>query len=134
MSKVEPPMRLSVRGRRIKHRRRKIKVIKTHQVYAAKDCSCEVVCKPSKEPVLVIRVEVFPSESSDSTVTESMKFHLGRKTKVSLLGTYAIGNPYPYHIKWRLGKMRYMLKVCKLSLVSDLIALNDIFQVKHTWQ
>ena len=39
--------------------------------------------------------------------------------------------PYPYHIKWTMRKLRYQLKVSKLSLISGLIRLND---VKHIQQ
>ena len=36
-------------------------------------------------------------------------------TKISLQGGYtSAGNPYPYCIKWRLAKMKYELKVCKI--------------------
>ncbi len=38
MDKARAPMNLSVVGRRIKHKKRKIEVVKIHQAYKAKDC------------------------------------------------------------------------------------------------
>ncbi len=80
----------------------------------------------------MIRVEVFSLPSGDSSVTDFMNFHLPRSKMITIRDT--TGKPYPYCISWSLGKMRYKLKICRLSLVSELIALNHLFQVRHIWQ
>ena len=126
---VQAPMKLFVAGWRIKHGRRRIKVITIHRSYTAKDCSCSVVSKPPEDPSLELCVEVFGRGGS-----EFLKFCLRKHTKISLVGTSSpIGNPYLYKIKWTLGKIKYSLKVCKLSLISQLISLNNTFKVKHNY-
>ncbi len=70
MDGARPPMKLSVMRRRVKHKKRKIEVIRIHQSYKSKDCDCRVVYRPCQEPVLVIRVEVFHSPSSGSSVMD----------------------------------------------------------------
>jgi len=57
--------------------------------------------------------------------------NLGR-AKLKLLHTGSV--PYPYCIKWTMRKMRYQLKVSKLSLISGLIGLNSLFNVTHILQ
>lgn len=122
-------MKLFVVGGRIKHGRRRIKVITIHRSYTVKDCSYSIVSNPPEDPVLKLCVEVFGRGGS-----EFLKFCLRKNTKISLVGTSPIGTPYPYRIKWTLGKIRYILNVCKLSLISQLISLNDTFKVKHIRQ
>ena len=73
--------------------------------------------------------EVF-SDVSNSTY--SVHFRLTQTTKLKLLHTGSA--PYPYHFKWTVRKLRYQLKVSKLSLISGLISLNELFDVKHILQ
>ena len=116
----------------IPNRRPRIEIVKIHKSCAGKDCSCRVIHKPVKDPTLVIRVEVFPSTYSGNSTRETnfMSFQLRKTTKISLLGSCTpVGNPYPYRIKWTVGKMEYELRVCKLALISELNSLNELFQV-----
>ena len=79
----------------------------------------------------MIRAEVFHPPPRGRTGAEILNFHLRRSTRVTLLCTSSPNSPYSYHIKWKLANMKYKLKVCKLSLISELIALNNIFTVCH---
>lgn len=87
--------------------------------------------------MLVLRVEVFQSTYKDNSEMRFMTLHLRKTTKISLWGSCApIGssvNPYPYHIRWTLGKMMYELRLSKLVLISQVISLNELLQVEHTW-
>ena len=122
-------MELSVIGRRTKHRRRKVVVEKIHKTNSVKDCAYTVSHDSGGKPLLLLSAEVFSNVCSS---TYNVNFRLTQTTKLKLLHTgYA---PYPYRIKWTMRKLRYQLKVSKLSLISGLISLNELFDVKHIQQ
>ena len=115
-----------MRGRRIKHRKRKVEVIKIDKINQAKDCTCSVSYSSCGKPSLVLHVEIF---SNTCNTTKYVNFQLSPRTKIEL---HHVGcTPYAYRIKWKMGKMRYQLKVSKLSLISSLIHLNRLFDVRH---
>ena len=119
-------MELSMVERRIKHRRRRVVVEKIHKTNSVNYCAYMISRDSGGKSLLLLSAEVFSNMSSS---TYSVNFRLTQTTKLKLLHTgYA---PYPYHIKWTMRKLRYQLKVSKLSLISGLISLND---VKHIQQ
>ena len=122
-------MELSVIGRRIKHRRRKVVVEKIHKTKSVKDCAYTVSHDSGGKPLLLSSAEVF-SDVSNSTY--SVNFRLTQTTKLKLLQTGSA--PYPYCIIWTMRNLCYQLKVSKLSLISGLISLNELFDVKHILQ
>ena len=111
---------LCVRGRRS---RRRAEVVRIELV---KDCTHSVSKDPSGRPFLMLHVEVF---SSGPSGTYNVNFRLAQGTKVEL--EYSGSTISPYHIKWTMGRMHYTLKVCRLSLVSNLMDLNWMFDVRH---
>ena len=120
-----PVMKLSVRGRRIQHRRRRIEVIKIYKTHKAKDCNCSVLHSRG-ERILLLDVE---------TPSCHIKFRLRPTTAIHLVGRFTPTSfPYPYQIKWRMGRIRYKLQVNNLSLISALIKLNDQFCIRHSIQ
>ena len=123
---ASPPMKLSVRGRRIRHGKRKINVIKSYKMHEAKDCKCSVLHSSAGEPTLLLDVE---------TPSCHFKFKLRTTTRIQLVGRFTQTSfPYSYLVKWRMGRMRYKLRVNKLSLISALIRLNRQFCIRHTIQ
>ena len=122
-------MKLSVIGRRVKHRRQKIKIEKIRKTNTVKDCTYTVSYDSGGRPSLVLCAEVLSDVSSS---TYCVNFRFTQRTKLKLLHTGSV--PYPYRIKWTMRKMRYQLRVSKLSLISGLIGLNALFNVKHILQ
>ena len=117
-----PPMKLSVRGRRIRHRRRRIEVVKIYKTHEADDCKCSVL-HSSGEPILLLDVQ---------TQSCHLKFRLRTTATIHLVGRFTCASyPYPYQIKWRMGRMRYKLRVNNLSLISSIIKLNRQFNIRH---
>lgn len=70
-------MELSVIGRRIKHRRRKVVVEKIHKTNSVKDCAYTVSHDSGGKPLLLLSAEVF-SDVSNSTY--SVNFRLTQTT------------------------------------------------------
>ena len=119
-------MELSMVERRIKHRRRRVVVEKIHKTNSVNYCAYMISRDSGGKSLLLLSAEVFSNMSSS---TYSVNFRLTQTTKLKLLHTGSA--PYPYHIKRTMRKLRYQLKVSKLSLISGLISLND---VKHIQQ
>ena len=120
-----PPMKLSVNARRIKHRKRKVEIIKIHKSLAVADCECRISSRDSN--ILLLDVEIVGVNGS-----YHQTFHILKKTIIKLIGKFTDASyPYPYRIKWRMGKVHYKLKVNKLSLTSSLIKLNHQFKICH---
>ena len=109
-----------MRGRRS---RRRAEVVRIELV---KDCTHSVSKDPSGRPFLMLDVEVF---SSGPSGTYNVNFRLAQGMKVEL--EYSGSTISPYHIKWTMGRMHYTLKVCRLSLVSNLMDLNWMFDIRH---
>ena len=122
-------MKLSVIGRRVKHRRRKIEIEKICKTNLVKDCTYTISYDSGGRPSLVLCAEVL-SDVSSSTYCGNFRFT--QRTKLKLLHTGSV--PYPCRIKWTMSKMRYQLRASKLSLISGLIGLNTLFNVKHILQ
>ena len=122
-------MELSVIGRRIKHRRRNVEVVKIRRTNSVKDCTYTVSYDSEGKPLLLLCAEVI---SDVSATTYCVNFRLTQRTILRLLHTGCA--PYPYCIKWQMGRMHYQLKVSKLSRISGLISLNGVFNVKHIQQ
>ena len=87
----------------------------------------------------VERNQLKQKEQHYSTLPYGKNLHYDRHrreksstTKLKLLHTGSA--PYPYRIKWTMRKLCYQLKVSKLSLISGLISLNELFDVKHILQ
>ena len=98
------PMKLSIRGRRVKHKKRKLEV---------DGVKCSVI-NTNREPILLLDVE---------TPSCNLKFCLRATAVIKLVGNFT-HTKYPYKIMWKMGKLRYKLGVNKLSVVSALIAIN----------
>ena len=94
------PMKLSVRGRRIRHKkwRLKLQVFTEPMRPKAKDCKCSVLHSGGEQ---MLRLDV-------ETLSCHLKFHLKTTSKIYLVGRFAHPR-YPYLIKWRMGRMRYKL-------------------------
>ena len=118
-----PSMKLSIYARRIKHRKKKVEVIKIHKSLAATDCECRISSRNSN--ILLLDVEV---EGASGSYHQT--FYLKKSTEIKLVGKFTDAN-YPYRIKWRMGKVHYKLKINKLSLISSLIKLNHQFKICH---
>lgn len=114
------PMKLSVRGRRIRHKKRKLEIIKTYKTHEVKSVECSVVHN-GRASILLLDVE---------TPSSHIRFNLKTTTVVKLVGNFSHGE-YPYQIRWKMGKLRYKLRVNQLSLCSTLIALNRQFCIRH---
>lgn len=108
---------------RIKHRKKKVEVIKIHKSLAATDCECRISSRNSN--ILLLDVEV---EGASGSYHQT--FYLKKSTEIKLVGKFTDAN-YPYRIKWRMGKVHYKLKINKLSLISSLIKLNHQFKICH---
>ena len=124
-------MKLSVMGRRVKHGRRKIVIEKLRKTTSVKDCTYTVSYDSGGRPSLVLCAEVLSDVSSS---THCGNFRFTQRTKLKLLHTGCV--PYPYRIlnAWTMSKMRYQVRVSKLTLISGSIGLNTLFNVKHILQ
>ena len=110
------PIKLSVRGRRIRHKKKRLEVTKIYRTHEVRGVECSVI----QGTHLVVRC-------GDTIL--SFKFHLKPSVIVKLVGNFMHGK-FLYQKRWRMGKMRYKLRVNKLLAF---IALNQQFSIRHTY-
>ena len=64
---------------------------------------------------------------------DTMTFKLVHDVQIVLLHMHKCRNqviPYPYHVRWFLREMLYTLKVNRLEIISELISLNRVFNIR----
>ena len=65
---------------------------------------------------------------------DTVTFKLVHDVQIVLLHIHNCRNqviPYPYHVRWFLGEILYTLKVNRLEIISELISLNRVFNIRH---
>lgn len=117
-------MELRVFGRRVRRRGRAVEWEKS---YSIKQFSCSATYLACRRPVLNLCLKLCHED-------QTMTFKLIHNVRIELLHSTICcenPNPYPYTIRWSLGANLYTLKLSSLEAISSLIALNDIFDIKH---
>ena len=123
----ETNMRLRVMSVRVKWGRRRLRKIVSKTVQSVISCSFEVLSDTDGLPVTLI-MKLLVASQRHQPYTLSLRIR--KRTTIRV-----VHRPddltYFYRIQWRTGRIRYSLKVCKLSVTSELLKLASQFKVKH---
>lgn len=120
-------MRLRTVRVRVKWGRRRIKKIVNKTVRTVISCSFEVISDTNGLPANLV-MKLLVSSQRHEPYTLSLRIRKATTIRV-------VHRPddlrYFYRIQWRTGKIRYSLKVCRLSVTSELLKLASHFKIKH---
>ena len=120
-------MKLRTVSVRVKWGRRRLRKIVNKTVRTVIGCSFEMVSDTNGVPVTLI-MKLLVSSQRHGSYTLSLRIR--KRTTIRVV--YRPDDlTYFYRIQWRTGKVRYSLKVCKLSVTSELLKLASYFKIKH---
>ena len=123
-------MRLRTVSVRVKWGKRKLKKILNKTVRSAFGYSFEVCRNANGLPITLI-LKLLVSSKKHEPYTLSLRI----TSRTTIRVAHRPDDPaYFYRIQWRTGKIRYTLKVCRLSMISQLLKLSSHFKVKHQFR
>ena len=120
-------MKLRTDSVRVKSGRRRFRKIVNKTVQTIISCSFEVLSDMNGSPVTLI-VKLLVASQRHEPYTLSLRIRKATTIRVVHRPDDLV---YFYRIQWSTGRVRYSLKVCKLSVTSELLKLASHFKIKH---